>query len=630
MAVSVEEFLKTMNPVVEGPPMPKAGTRLSPAELAALKGRIVEIEAKRKAIQEPIKATITPAELGIKPQPSNREAINNSIPAPLVFATGVPYAGPGDEAYSKVQQVVVPQTDTEARASLDKSIEADKPKVPVEVDTSQFQGPTPEGGHLGPDLNRAPPPAEEVSQPKSAGGGYPGAAGAGAGGMDRMSLMNALVQPYLQDKEALIQLGKQQVENYKNQKEENFQAARDIQAQQAGVAEANMRRQEQLERYQQLFNNTTQELADTKIDENKWWNDKSTAEKIGTGLGVILASIGSGIKGSATNAGVDMIDKAISHSIDVQRSNAQIKGKVADMSGHAFNIALARVGNAEQAEAIATASMYERIKRQIEGRAQDILGNKDQQQLQEFLARLDDRIMEAQEKFLTAKQKGGGGGGGGGSGAAGANGANADMGTLVHLGNDIYAQAGNEHEKNETDKKLAYGNLILKTQDKLMALEKAADNNVFGPLGRQSNDFHAKANAIVAGGAAEASQLHGSGVPGAFEMEDFKKSVGYGGELSYRLQHALSQAGLRSDPRVGLAENRARTQQEMQSTIEGLPGLVFRKVGETSVKEGKNGPIKKVPQYETIAPGVTSLKGYTPFSELPKTAAQKPPSKDVK
>ena len=67
------------------------------------------------------------------------------------------------------------------------------------------------------------------------------------------------------------------------------------------------------------------DIANEKIDSNRWWKNKSTGQKIGTTLAVVLGGLGQGLSGSQTNAAVDAINREIDRDVRDQLQNLNNK-----------------------------------------------------------------------------------------------------------------------------------------------------------------------------------------------------------------------------------------------------------------------------------------------------------------
>jgi len=100
---------------------------------------------------------------------------------------------------------------------------------------------------------------------------------------------------------------------------------------QRGIDENNRRLQEQEARWNQVRSDVDtrdeairkriQETSAMQIDPDRLWNSRSTAQKILAGVGMFLGALGGGIGKTGVNPAMEVINNAISHDIDAQKSH---------------------------------------------------------------------------------------------------------------------------------------------------------------------------------------------------------------------------------------------------------------------------------------------------------------------
>lgn len=98
--------------------------------------------------------------------------------------------------------------------------------------------------------------------------------------------------------------------------------------QEAAVLDTAQKQQQgQQDAYQSHFNQLSQEygnfmhdVQNNHIDPQHYWNSKSTASKISTGIGLILGGIGSGLTGQS-NAALDFLKNNIERDVEGQKAN---------------------------------------------------------------------------------------------------------------------------------------------------------------------------------------------------------------------------------------------------------------------------------------------------------------------
>ncbi len=77
--------------------------------------------------------------------------------------------------------------------------------------------------------------------------------------------------------------------------------------------------QSMMRQYQAQNDKLSADIADQKIDPNKLWHEKSTGNKVGSILSIMLAGLGQGLSGANSNMAVDMLNKQIDRDIEGQK-----------------------------------------------------------------------------------------------------------------------------------------------------------------------------------------------------------------------------------------------------------------------------------------------------------------------
>jgi hypothetical protein len=125
------------------------------------------------------------------------------------------------------------------------------------------------------------------------------------------------------------------------------------------------------DRLQSEYQQAYKDYTSFKVDPNKFWNDKTTGDKIGM---VLLAAIGSGAAGYSGRQGPDfsaMIDRAVNQDIEAQKMQMEsLKGK-ADLASNQYAQAFSIYQNDLQAKLAVRAAGYE----VIEARLNKNMGN---------------------------------------------------------------------------------------------------------------------------------------------------------------------------------------------------------------------------------------------------------------
>lgn len=98
-----------------------------------------------------------------------------------------------------------------------------------------------------------------------------------------------------------------------------------------------------------------------QIDPGQYWGSRTTAEKISIGLGMIFSAAGGGTKA------MDVVNKAIADDIEIQKANFELKKQGLDVRntllGQMHNV----VGDMNDAQKLAQASMLDQVKLRLEG-----------------------------------------------------------------------------------------------------------------------------------------------------------------------------------------------------------------------------------------------------------------------
>jgi hypothetical protein len=102
-------------------------------------------------------------------------------------------------------------------------------------------------------------------------------------------------------------------------------------------------------------------LADQKIDPDRYWSSRSTASKVSYGIAAILGGFLEGAKGGA-NSGIEMLNTAIDRDIAAQRQELETKkDRVADMNS-LYARAYQATGDHEEADRLARGVLLEGMK----------------------------------------------------------------------------------------------------------------------------------------------------------------------------------------------------------------------------------------------------------------------------
>lgn len=124
-------------------------------------------------------------------------------------------------------------------------------------------------------------------------------------------------------------------------------------------------RQKALDAEMNNLKSTIDEVQNAKVDPNRFWNSKSTGQKVMAGLGMILAGIGGGMTGRGGNAALDVINNAIQNDIDAQKTEIEKLKSIGSMKQNLYGMMRDRFGDERQAEAAAKAAYFQRVEMQL-------------------------------------------------------------------------------------------------------------------------------------------------------------------------------------------------------------------------------------------------------------------------
>lgn len=162
------------------------------------------------------------------------------------------------------------------------------------------------------------------------------------------------------------------------------------------IAELQQKRQQFFDAQQQRSEALKSEILSSRIDPNRLWGSRTTGQKMGGIVGIILSGIGQGLAGGP-NMAMQVLDKAIDADIDAQKANLENKKGLL-----AFHSQETRDGMANFAAT--KADMYDAFAAQLQKAAGQFAGQKAegaaQQAIGEIQVKADQwRSQAAQLKF---------------------------------------------------------------------------------------------------------------------------------------------------------------------------------------------------------------------------------------
>jgi hypothetical protein len=187
-----------------------------------------------------------------------------------------------------------------------------------------------------------------------------------------------------------------------------FDSEQELASQAQAVKAAEQRRQETIDDASMRFQEATNDIANTKIDPGRFWANKSTGEKIATGIGLFFGGIAQGLLKTPSNQVLDNLNKAIQNDIDAQKSNYNISHDTAEAAKTAYGMALQKTGDERQADAIAHAGLLDKIAMDIKARAAGYQNAQVQAATNDLLAKIEMDKAKYLSSALAYVQPGGG------------------------------------------------------------------------------------------------------------------------------------------------------------------------------------------------------------------------------
>lgn len=188
------------------------------------------------------------------------------------------------------------------------------------------------------------------------------------------------------------------------------------------------------EKQRQDFEHTANAVSNMRIDPDRFWNNKTTDEKVMANIGLALGAFAAGFKGGRNHA-LDMLNSQIDRDIDAQKKNWEISASGADAKKSAFSMAMQQTGDARAAEAIARAGIADAVKYKVEAMAAKAKGTEAQNNARTLMAALDMQKAKFLDQATVFGVLGGGGGGG--------------LGKKLELDEEKYVHMGTDQNGNE-------------------------------------------------------------------------------------------------------------------------------------------------------------------------------------
>ncbi len=130
------------------------------------------------------------------------------------------------------------------------------------------------------------------------------------------------------------------------------------------------------------------DASNSKVDANRYWESKSTPQKILGAFAIMAGGIGGGMT-HTPNAALAVIQSAIQDDIDAQKANINVKFKTAEGKRGLYHDALDMTGSERQAEQVAMENGLKVARQQIVQTAAKYKGSIEEGKTQELLGLVD-------------------------------------------------------------------------------------------------------------------------------------------------------------------------------------------------------------------------------------------------
>jgi hypothetical protein len=386
-------------------------------------------------------------------------------------------------------------------------------------------------------------------------------------------------------------------------------------------ARANATQAAEAERGQLLDDKTAEysaavkELGDFRIDPQRYWHGKSAPEKMGSIIAIFLSGMAGAMDKSGRNRTVEELNRQRDIDIDAQKSEFGAKEAATRGKQTLFSMAMQRVGDERQAEALAKAAATERIQHEAQRIGAHYKGAEAKARLETTLAGLEMEKAKFLSQAISYEMAGGGGGGGIGAKSGSMD---ADPKTLVTVGiaedgTPIQVAARTAEEAAKIDARRSYERQMTIHQNKAIAVLQKYGNSAL-ILGAPGNS---ELRMIEKEAAPTWSLGKGQGVIQAHEADNPRDAMG----LSYGFSDVVGGA-------LGGPNPIQKIQKAMQGNSMGSQSMVSQLTGPALIarrsQEKPNGPI--VTRWYPVGEfnGQAMGQGGQPTQQAPRTASERP------
>lgn len=254
---------------------------------------------------------------------------------------------PNDTVLDRFQNLFDPEALPQMQAQLPGAVVAPNNAVDVNALTPQVMQQEPDWSAP---MVSTQPQAQIMPQP----GGEPGSPQINTSQL--MPGMSDGGMKALQGIQGMYESGvRQEVKGAKDQAHAQAQA---WEAHNSEMAQVHAMSQQRLEDIQAKMDQVSNDIATSKVDYNRWWNNKSTGAHVLNGVALLLGGIGAGLQGSSNNVAWNAIQSSMDKDIQSQKDDLGRKQSLLSNYYHQY-------GNIVQAEQATRLHMSAMIQGQL-------------------------------------------------------------------------------------------------------------------------------------------------------------------------------------------------------------------------------------------------------------------------
>lgn len=174
---------------------------------------------------------------------------------------------------------------------------------------------------------------------------------------------------------------------FADQQQEFFaQQAQEAVERKAAMEAAQAKRSAELQNIEADYRGTVQQLGEQHLDSNRWWANKSTGDKISTGIMAFLGGLGA-LGTGGPNLAWEAIKREMESDVEAQKFDYQTKLDQAKGAQNSFALAMDRYGSEDAAENMARVAALDFVKAKADQFAAQWKGTEAQTAAEELKAK---------------------------------------------------------------------------------------------------------------------------------------------------------------------------------------------------------------------------------------------------